>query len=120
VKKLLFTTAALAALGLAAPQAGAQEELSHNWLYMQRDDAGDYRVFGDDYPEGRQVLYEDGVRPQSCPEGAWFIEHDEQTGEFDQIRGCTTTETAFNVAPMTTASGEPFPEDTYLVTPRDD
>ncbi len=98
---------------------------------MQQDEVGTYRLFGPDFPaEGQEVLYESGIRPANCPEGAFFIEHDEQTDEFQQVRGCATEgEVAYDVAPMppdilaerSGATQGPGPnEDSYLVTPRAD
>jgi hypothetical protein len=134
VKKILFATASIAALGLVAPHASAQGQadpnIAHQELYMQQDQAGTYRLFGPDFPvEGQEVLYEGGVRPADCPEGAWFIEQDEQSDEFQQVRGCATGDMAYDVSPMTpdmlaardgSTQGAGPNEDSYLVTPRAD
>ena len=134
MKKFLYMTTALAALGIAAPQVSAQDSISHQELYMQRDDAGTYRIFDENNPDGADVLMsENGQQPADCPDGTYFMDMDLQTDQVKQVRGCNT-EDEYDVGQMSSDAmmdnGEPFGtvstddpgryEDTFTLTPRVD
>ena len=104
--------ATMAAMVLSASSAWAQS----SEMYVTRGD-GDQWTFhgGTAGAEGSNVLMgEAGAAPANCPEGSYWMT-DEQ-----MIRACGTEEDlGFAEIPegQQTATGEAFPENSYLVQP---
>ncbi len=97
-----------------APAGGAGSELAHEDMFVNRDEAGMYRIYGPDNMEGTELLMgENGAAPADCPEGSFYRNAD------NMIVACGTDET-FGVGPFEEgammSSGDPFPENSMMLS----
>ncbi len=113
---------ASASLGLTVSIATAQDqpaggpgtELAHDEMFVNRDDAGMYRVYGPDNMEGSELLMgEGGAAPADCPEGSYYRNAD------NMIVACGTAE-IFGIGPVEAgammSSGDPYPENSMMLS----
>ena len=96
------------AMSIAALMASATFAVAQDGdMFISRDDAGAYRVYGPDNMEGTELLMgENGAAPTDCPDGSYYRNAD------NFIIGCGT-EDPLGVGPIEEGammqSGDPFP-----------